>query len=129
MADFELTGGHFVLPPELTSFGALASFVRPTMYEVGYLVQAAMADYPPKPPGTKYIRTGLLGKAWTVVVIQTASEIRTEIGNRTIYAPWVQSYQFQARQNRHWQTDKDIIETLEGDIVAMLEAKINSLSI
>lgn len=129
MADFELTGGDFVLPPALTSFVALASFVRPTMYEIGYLIQEAIADYPPKPPGSKYIRTGLLGRTWTVAVIQTASEIRTEVGNNTVYAPWVQSYQFQARQNRHWQTDKEIIEALEGDIVAMLEARINSFSI
>lgn len=123
MADFELTGGNFRYPPGMTSFETFANHMMPGMHEVGYLLMNQMADYPPQPAGSTYIRTGTLGRRWTVKVMRVPGMVTTEVGNSTLYAPWVQSHQFQARSNRHWQTDKQVIERNEGNIIAILEAR------
>lgn len=127
MADLTLEGGNFKLPAGMTSFTAILFEFRPTMNEVAFLVQDRMADYPPKPAGSKYIRTGNLGRKWTNKVTMTPNELMAIIGNNTSYAPWVQNYLFQAKQNRHWQTDKQVLEELEPSIVSLFQAKINSL--
>lgn len=100
--------------------------------------QAKLARYPSQPPGTRYRRTGTLGRTWTSAQPTwrvSASGFDGRIGNSTPYAPFVQGER-QARVHQgRWGTVQDI-ETkatpeLEADVraaVAALEQQINGVS-
>lgn len=83
--------------------------VRPMRRSV-LLLQNRMATYPPQRPGSRYVRTGTLGKNWTTKVEESPNRVLGIVGNsRTSYAPWVQSARFQAGIHRgRWQTDEQV---------------------
>ena len=75
------------------------------------LVQRDMADYPSQRPGSSYVRTGTLGRTWTTEVTETGNGVQGKVGNRTEYAPLVQSERFQRPIFRgQWQTDDAVLE-------------------
>jgi hypothetical protein len=128
MADMEITGGKLFIPSHFTSFDGFATAMQPAMWQIGYLIQADMAHYPPPKPTSH--RDGTLGKAWTVTVVQKPGSIESQVSNRVSYAPWVQNYQFQARMHRnYWQTDREVIEKRAPDIIALLNNRIILLSV
>jgi len=98
--------------------------LRPAMERSLELVRGEMADYPPPPPGSTYIRGGprseKLGQRWTTarpVISNISGGLEGKIGNNASYAPWVQNRQFQARVHQgRWQTDEDVLERNERRI-------------
>jgi len=88
-------------------------------------LQRDMADYPPQRPASSYVRTGTLGRRWTVKVRRYASGLEGRVGNNTVYAPFVQSHRFQSRIHRkRWQTDAKVIDKNRQAIVADFERAI-----
>jgi hypothetical protein len=77
------------------------------MKKATMLLQGRMKKYPAARVGSDYVRTGTLGRKWTVKPFKkTAKSITGIVGNNTGYAPWVQSKLFQARTHRgRWLTD------------------------
>lgn len=104
--------------------------LRPAMLRGLYRLQRRMANYPPAPPRSSYRRTGTLGRRWTTAVpIITASgtNIMGRIGNNTMYGPFVQSAQFQARQHRgRWPTDEQVMREETDAITKDFEATIRA---
>lgn len=83
----------------------------PPMEEAVKQLQNDMADYPMPKPGSRYVRTSKLAQAWTSQVDRTGSGVTGRVGNSIEYAPWVQSYRFQAAIHRgRWQTDAQVLE-------------------
>lgn len=114
------------------SLGAFEVFtlLRPAMIRGVARVVNAMADYPPAPDGSSYIRTGTLGRRWTQTqpaVTASTTELRVAVGNNTIYGPWVQSERFQARMHRgRWQTDEQELDRAADPLVAELNALVQA---
>lgn len=82
--------------------------VRPMRRSV-LLLQNRMATYPPQRPGSRYVRTGTLGRSWTTQVQESSERVVGIVGNKVEYAPWVQSARFQAGIHRgRWQTDEQV---------------------
>lgn len=75
--------------------------------------------YPPKPPQSKYKRTGTLGRRWTTKVTESDGGVEGKIGNNTEYAPLVQSAKFQTKvhQRTGWRTDEKAVKTQRPAIV------------
>lgn len=97
---------------------ATSTLVPPTQRAV-LRIQRRMQKYPPQRPGSKYDRKGTLGKRWTVRVKRTGDAVQGKVGNATVYAPFVQSHQFQRRIHRgRWQTDQRVVREEERVIVA-----------
>lgn len=91
--------------------------VRP-MRQATLFVQERMARYPQQRAGSLYVRTGTLGRTWTTSVEETPNTVTGRVGNRTEYAPFVQSRQFQAGVHRgRWQTEMDVLERNQREIV------------
>jgi hypothetical protein len=71
------------------------------------------ARYPAVPPGSRYIRTGLLGRGWTTVqpaITASLTVVKGRVGNATPYGPYVQSSASQAEIHRgRWETIEQII--------------------
>lgn len=90
-------------------------------------LQAYMQDYPPQPSGSRYIRTGTLGRRWTHKIERSGSGLTGKVGNNTTYGPWVQSQQFQTRfhQRTGWRTDEQAVKDNEEAIVADFQAAID----
>lgn len=115
---------------KLDSIDDVHTVLRPPMQRAVYRLQRDMADYPPARPSSSYVRTGTLGRRWTTKVNQTSTGLTGVIGNNTYYGPFVQSKQFQAWMHRgRWQTDADVAERNERDIVndfnAVIQAKLD----
>ncbi len=85
-------------------------------------LHADMAAYPGQRSGTRYRRTGNLGRLWTTKIHASRTDIRGELGNAArdrrgrSYGPYVQDAQLQARWNRHWQTDQQVADRNESRI-------------
>ncbi|MBI1296673.1 hypothetical protein GC175_17090 [bacterium] len=91
-----------------------------------------MADYPPVPATSKYIRGGpdseRLGQSWNEEVKVSDSQLEARAGNNASYGPWVQSAEWQAWMHRgRWQTDEDAVETLSPVIEADFTRTIDDL--
>lgn len=88
---------------------AIETLVPPMQRSV-YRVVNAMADYPPPPAQSRYVRTGTLGRRWTSKTTRQSDGVTGTIGNNTSYGPFVQSKAFQARVHRgRWQTDEQVL--------------------
>lgn len=97
---------------KLGSVKGVAMLEKP-MQESLYKIQSDMQAYPAQPSGTKYIRTGTLGRRWTTRIDRASSGLHGSVGNNTSYAPWVQSQRFQATVHRgRWQTDQQVVDRL-----------------
>lgn len=96
-------------------------FRRP-MVESLALLHDDMARYPAPPSGSKYKRTGLLGRSWTSEITTSAGGIVGTLGNNARdkrgrgYGPYVQDDEMQSPRNRHWQTDVEVMRDNETEI-------------
>jgi len=102
--------------------------LRPPMQRGVFRIQGYMADYPPPPATSRYVRTGTLGRRWTTKIDEGMGGITGTVGNNTSYGPWVQSSAFQARvhQGRWTNTDERAVKDNENEIVADFEREIQS---
>lgn len=95
------------------------------------LLQSKLSKYPPARVGSKYERTGELGRNWTVEPGETSPlRVSRKLGNRLeSYAPWVQSKLLQARVHRgRWLTEVDAVEQNRNDIAAIFRAAIERVA-
>ena len=100
----------------------------PPMHRAVMRIQRVMATYPPQRAGSRYIRTGTLGRKWTTKVTASQSGVRGKVGNNTPYGPFVQSSQFQASIHRgRWQTDESVVDKNRAAIIAEFERAINAV--
>jgi hypothetical protein len=90
-------------------------------------LQAAMQQYPPPPSGSKYKRTGTLGRRWNSKVVASPSGLTGRVGNSVRYAPFVQSNMFQTVWHRRtgWHTDAQAIEANQDVILADFQAAVD----
>lgn len=87
-----------------------------------FRIEAGMKVYPPPPSGSRYRRTGTLGRRWATRPIREVGAVGREIGNNTRYAPFVQSDEFQAYMHRgQWQTDAQVLRREAPAIVRDVE--------
>jgi hypothetical protein len=87
-----------------------------------------MKDYPAAPSQSRYVRTGTLGRRWTIAPIERSADgLRGKIGNNTLYAPFVQSEQWQVKTHRRtgWRTDAQAVRENEAAIVADFQAAVD----
>jgi hypothetical protein len=124
MASIEIQGLD-ALFRKLDRIEDVQNTLMPPMQRAVLRLQRDMADYPPKRAGSSYVRTGTLGRRWTTKVDRTSDGLQGKIGNNTAYGPFVQSKRFQASVHRgRWQTDAQVAERNERDIVADFNATI-----
>lgn len=94
------------------------SILRSPMERAVARLQRDMADYPPPPVNSRYVRTGTLGRRWTIKIIESGDGLTGKVGNNTKYAPVVQSHRFQAGIHRgRWQTDVQVVLRNQSAIV------------
>ncbi len=87
-------------------------------------VHGTVPKYPPPPEGTRYRRTGTLGREITTEVESLGTSVVGIIGSPTVYAPWVISIeavgsigpQAQVHRGRWW--------TLQGVVAKAKEAAV-----
>lgn len=123
MADFQITiKGIPELEAKLGRAAAVAT-IRPPMERAVRRIQADLAKYPSPPAGTKYRRTGTLGRRWTAEVRDGG--LTGVVGNNTPYAQWVEAAEYQAKVHQgRWPTDEEVLEKEKGAIVADFEKAI-----
>lgn len=91
-------------------------------------IEAAMKVYPSPPSGSTYRRTGTLGRRWTTKPIRRVDEVGREVGNKTDYAPFVQSDELQATVHRgRWQTDAQVLRREAPAILRDIEDTLTEL--
>jgi hypothetical protein len=111
----------------LDAAGAVQA-LRPPVQRAVLRLQAYMAAYPPQRTGANYRRTGTLGRRWTTQITGGSDEVVGEVGNTTLYGPFVQSAEFQARWHKgRWQTDHKAVDDNRAAIVADFERTIQEL--
>jgi len=72
-----------------------------------------------------YRRTGTLGRRWTTAIHTSTTGLTGEVGNNTVYGPFVQDEHEQARiHSGVWQTDRDVLDHLEDEIRADFDQEI-----
>lgn len=149
MADVEILG----LARLMAQVDELAAMrvLRDTMETAVERVRTQIAVYPPPPSGHRmvwrserqrrwffaalrsgqisvpYRRTGTLGRRWTTKVSVTASDIRGEVGNATVYGPFVQSQESQAAIHQgRWRTAERVADEMTPQIQDLFEARIRA---
>jgi hypothetical protein len=96
-----------------------------------------LADYPPRPSTSNYVRTGTLGRLWTAAQPEfkaLKSGFEARIGNKTPYAGYVQGGKeddpHQAwMHKKRWQTTDQILAKHQPDIEARLQAAIEDINL
>lgn len=125
MATIEISGIAEAI--ETLGLAETMTTLRPPMQRAVYRIQAAMSRYPAQRPGSAYRRTGTLGRRWTTRITESANGIEGEVGNNTVYGPFVQSEMFQAGVHRgRWQTDADVLERETAAITDDFERTIQA---
>jgi hypothetical protein len=101
--------------------------LEPPMHRGVLRLQSYMQVYPPPPAGSKYVRSGTLGKRWTAKVDTSANGLVGRVGNRTAYGPFVQSNMFQTPWHRRtgWHTDSDAVRANEDVILADFQQAVD----
>ncbi len=89
-------------------------------------IEAGMKRYPQQATGTKYRRTGTLGRRWTTRTMRPSpSRLEVEVGNNTLYGPYVQSAARQAWMHKgKWQTDDETVEKLKAEIITDVQRTV-----
>lgn len=125
--------------------------VRDTMEIAVERVRTQIAVYPPPPSGYRmvfkterqrrfffaalrdgritvpYQRTGTLGRRWTTSVSHSGADIRGEVGNITVYGPFVQSAEAQAPVHQgRWRTAERVVQEMEPQIQDLFEARLQA---
>lgn len=106
---------------------ALASphFLEPVFDRAGARLVARLHIYPPPPPNSTYRRTGTYGRRWTFEPRRTLFSVGVEVGNNTIYGPYVGDPELQADVHRgRWQTTLDALEAEAPAIIDDVEKAI-----
>lgn len=117
MIEMELTGVNELFAKLDAVAGNRA--LRPPMERALLALQADMARYPRQRTGTKYRRTGTLGRRWTKAVRADSSGLEGKVGNNTAYGPYVQDAKRQAHVHQGlWQTDAEVMRRRQAEIVA-----------
>ena len=110
---------------KFNSLQQIHDILRPPMQRSVMILQADLAKYPAKRPNSSYVRTGTLGRSWTPRVRTEGDRLVGRIGTKVIYAPFVQSQQFQADIHRdRWQTDVQVLERNGTRIMRQFESAI-----
>lgn len=95
------------------------------------LLRDRMAKYPPPPPDSSYRRTGTLARKWEAGarISGFAGEVMGFARNKeTPYASYVQGFVEQARVHQgRWQTEREVLEKSEDEIMEIFEAEIAAL--
>lgn len=115
--------------------------LRDGMEESLAILHGDIARYPRQRSGSRYVRgrgmansrgqvrrltSQRLGTRWTTRVSTSGGEIKGEVGNNVTYGPYVQDAQRQARVHRGvWQTDEDVINQNQREIVGVFDRVIN----
>jgi hypothetical protein len=88
-------------------------------------LQSEMQVYPTAIAGSRYVRTGTLGRRWTAKVTRVSGGVTGRVGNNTVYAPFVQSQMFQSPVHAgRWRTDAQTLERLRPWIVERFQRRI-----
>ena len=104
--------------------GAIARTLEPPMNGALKFVQDAAANYPPRIPGSPYIRgygfaggratSEKLGQKWDKarrIINSTGQGLQGRVGTNVSYGPFVQDRKHQARVHKNrWPTIQDITE-------------------
>lgn len=149
MADVEILG----LARLMAQVDELAAMrvLRDTMEVAVERVRTQIAVYPPPSSGHRmvwkserqrrwffaalrsgqisvpYRRTGTLGRRWTTKVTAEASGIRGEVGNVTVYGPFVQSQERQAAVHQgRWRTAERVVDEMTPQIQDLFEARLRA---
>ena len=110
---------------KFNSLQQVNSILRPPMQRSVMILQADLAKYPAPRPSSPYVRTGTLGRSWTTRVRTENDRLVGRVGTKVIYAPFVQSQQFQADIHRdRWQTDVQVLERNATRIIRQFESAI-----
>lgn len=113
----------------VAKFGRVQSvkILEPPMQRAVDRLKSTMATYPPRPPKSKYRRTGTYGRLWTVKVEGDSGGLTGKVGIKLSYAPWVGSYRFQAKVHRgRWSTDQQAIQIHRPAIVKDFNSAIKA---
>lgn len=82
------------------------------------LIRADIKTYPSPPAGSRYVRTGTLGRSWA----QQVQRMQAIIGNVTAYAPYVQGATEQAWMHKgRWKTTADVAKARAQDVKGLIE--------
>jgi len=99
----------------------------------------AIATYPAAPAGSRYRRTGNLGRTWTSHITRSAENITGELGNNAkdrrgrSYGPYVQADPSGPRPHQawfhrgRWVTDQDVVDDNEVRIRALFAEHLDQL--
>ena len=60
------------------------------MKKATMLIHHQVAAYPPVPPFSRYVRTGMLGRGWGTKSWTESNDVKGEVRNNVEYAPLVQ---------------------------------------
>lgn len=103
---------------------AQGGYMRRPLGEYGRSVVKATAPYPSPPSGSRYRRTGTLGRQWAV----QEGEKSVIIANRTKYAGWVQMSPTQAwfHKTTGWK-NVDIEATAPPLVRALMQSVIKEI--
>ena len=90
------------------------------------LIKGHARRYPPKKPGSTYIRTNRLMDGWTERPARVVSgSVRGEIGNNVTYGPFVMDSRLQARiHRRRWRTIQGIVDDSIDDILDFFRKRL-----
>ena len=124
MASIRIEGVDKLLR-KFNSLRQIHSILRPPMQRSVMILQADLAKYPSPRPNSSYVWTGTLGRSWTPRVRTEGDRLVGRVGTKVIYAPFVQSQQFQANIHRgRWQTDVQVLERNRTRIMRQFESAI-----
>lgn len=102
-------------------------------FERGLLrMQGAMAQYPAPRTGSRYVRTGTLGRRWTSAP-RVLTPLQGRVVNNTRYGPVVQRDPSEGQPSQawmhqgRWQTDKEVMEAEAPGVLADCERTLEKM--
>lgn len=129
-ASITTTGVHEVLDDlERIRVEALRDEVTAILREMA--ADAGDYDQAAERPGSRYERSGDLGRGWTdaTPVVDIAGDaLDASVENSVSYAPWVQGAEDQtAVFAGRWRTDDQVAEAWEDRVAAVVEAALEKV--
>lgn len=100
--------------------------LRRGVARAGAFVLENMRRYPPAPAGSRYRRTGTLGRRWNVRYSKAG--LRATVGNNTPYAPYVQGHrQTHFHRDTGWVSARDFAEGNADQIQSLMTGEIDRI--
>lgn len=123
------------LTAKLAGAASLNTLMAP-MKRAQELIRQRLADYPPPPPASTYVRTGDLGRSWGAQSpVGGVGGLMGVIASTDVsYAGFVEhdptlGDPHQAWNMHHWQTDLQVVnesaEAIGRDFTAAIQAELN----